>query len=76
MSPDLKTTDLTLRGISPDLAEILDNAHAHGADPSGMDAFTSDWLISETMRDDPTLTRGQAIAIIRQAEAEAAAGGL
>lgn len=69
-------SDLTLRTISPDLAEILDTTAGHQADPAGMEAFTSEWLINETMLDDPSLTREQAIACIRQAELEAAAGGL
>ena len=69
-------SDLTLRTISPDLAEILDTATSHDADPAGIEAFTTDWLIGEVMRDDPSLTREQAMTLIRQAEAEAADGGL
>lgn len=66
----------SFREISPDLADILDAATHHGADPAGIDEFTSEWLINETMLNDPTLTRDQAIAEIRRAAIEAAEGGL
>jgi hypothetical protein len=68
--------DLTLRAISPDLAEILDAATVHDTDPAGIEAFTSEWMINEILRDDPSLTREQAIALARQSEREAAEGGL
>lgn len=68
--------DLSLRAISPDLADILDTAAGHEADPAGIEAFTSEWLINETLREYPHLTRDEALALARQAEAEAAEGGL
>ena len=68
--------DLSLREISPDLADILETAAHVNADPSGIEAFTSEWLIDETMLNDPTLTRDQAIAEIHRAAIEAAEGGL
>jgi len=68
--------DLSLRTISPDLADILDTAAGHDADPAGIEAFTSEWLINETLREYPDMTRDQALALIRQAETEASEGGL
>lgn len=63
--------------MSPDLAKVLDMLpNPEDEDPSGAEAYTSEWLIDETMRDDPGLTRDQAIDVIRQAEREALAGGL
>lgn len=70
------TPDLTLRGISPDLADILDTARHHKVDPAEETAIASEWLIAETMREYPDLTRAEAATLIRQAEAEAAKGGL
>lgn len=68
--------DLTLRSISPDLAEILDTASAHDADPSRIEAFTSEWMIGELMKDEPGLTREQAIEQIRDGERAAREAGL
>lgn len=67
--------NLTLRALSPDLADILDQATQHAADPAGIEAFTEDWLINELMRDDPSLTREAAIAQIREGEQAAIEGG-
>lgn len=63
----------TLFDIEPGLARMLEAPAA--TDPAGIDAFTSEWLISEIMQDDPGLTRAEAIALIGEAEREAKAGG-
>jgi ribosomal 50S subunit-associated protein YjgA (DUF615 family) len=70
------TPDLTLRDISPDLADILDTVSHHDVGPAEAEAIATDWLIAETMRQYPDLDRKSAEALIAEAEAEAARGGL
>lgn len=70
------TPDLSLRTVSPDLADMLDQARGHQMTDAEIEAQRRSWCIGELMLDDETLTREQAATLYDLASAEAAAGGL
>ena len=55
------------------LDEVVDTAKAHALPAEEIEASRREWMVSELMRDDPTLTRDQALALIAEAEREAVA---
>jgi hypothetical protein len=70
------TPDLSLRSVSPDLADMLDQARGHQMTDAEIEAQRRSWCIGELMLDDASLTRERAEALYDEACAEAAAGGL
>ena len=68
--------DLTFRDLSPELADMLDQARGHQMTEAEIEAQRRSWCVGELMLDDETLTREQAEALYDQARADAAAGGL
>ena len=65
--------DLTLQGISPDLAAMLDQARHHAVTPDEIEAQRRSWVIGEAMLRDENLTREQAERLYDQASRGSAA---